>query len=183
MFTETSGTMGLTFENVNLRYDACWWKGGTGLMTVPIDVPGDLVSLGFSAQIRARSEKDLVHIVASTNGGTTWRAVADMKGPTQGRTGHFRVADWPGGTRKVLLRFEMTGNNTVGVQNFRVDADYRDPLAATTIHPFRVVHRWTEHGQAKTHTELITKLPAKYAITTRDDPEMVSVAYEMAATR
>ncbi|MGA9923259.1 MAG: hypothetical protein WBQ29_07615 [Isosphaeraceae bacterium] len=51
------------------------------------------------------------------------------------------------------------------------------------IHPFRVVHRWTEQGQAKTHTELITKLPTKYAITTRDDPEMVSVAYEMAATR
>ena len=45
----------------------------------------------------------------------------------------------------------MTGNNTVGVQNFRVNADYRDPLAAPTIHPFRVVHRWTEHGQAKTH--------------------------------
>ncbi len=35
-----------------LRNDACWWKGGTGLMTVPIDVPGDLFSLGFSAQIR-----------------------------------------------------------------------------------------------------------------------------------
>jgi hypothetical protein len=106
-----------------------------------------------------------------------------MKGPTQGRTGHFHVADWPRGTRQVLLRFEMTGNNTVGVQSFRVDSDYRDPLAATTIHPFRVVHRWTEHGQAKTHTELITKLPAKYAITTRDDPEMVSMACEMAATQ
>jgi len=180
---ETSGTMGLTFENVNLRYDACWWKGGTGLMTVPIDVPGELVSLGFSAQIRARSEKDLVHIVASTNGGTSWRAVADMKGPTQGRTGRFRVADWPRGTRQVLLRFEMTGNNTVGVQSFRVDADYRDPLAATTIHPFRVVHRWTEQGQAKPHSELITKLPVKYAIRTSGEPEMVSVAYEMAATR
>ncbi len=180
---ETSGTMGLTFENVNLRYDACWWKGGTGLMTVPIDVPGDLISLGFSAQIRARSEKDLVHIVASTDGGTTWRAVADMKGPTQGRTGHFRVTDWPRGTRQVLLRFSMTGNNTVGVQSFRVDADYRDPLAAKTIHPFHVVHRWSEQGQAKTHTELITKLPAKYAIRTSAEPDMVSVAYEMAATR
>jgi hypothetical protein len=180
---ETSDTMGLTFENVKLRYDACWWKGGTGLMTVPIDVPGDLVALGFSAQIRARSDKDLVHIVASTDAGTSWRAVADMKGPTQGRTGHFRVADWPRGTRHVLLRFAMTGNNTVGVQSFRVDADYRDPLAAKTIHPFRVVHRWTEQGAAKTYTELITKLPARYAIRTSSDPEMVSVAYEMAATR
>jgi hypothetical protein len=180
---ETSGTMGLTFENVDLRYDACWWKGGKGLMTVPIDVPGDLVSLGFSAQIRARSEQDRVRIIASTDAGKTWREVAVMNGPTQGRTGHFRVADWPKGIRKALLRFELTGNNTVGVQNFRVDADYRDPLAAKTIHPFRVVHRWTEQRQAKTHTELITKLPAKYAIRTSGDPEMVSVAYEMAATR
>jgi hypothetical protein len=152
-------------------------------MTVPIDVPGELVSLGFSAQIRARSEKDLVHIVATTDDGATWRTVADMKGPTQGRTGHFCVADWPRGMRQVLLRFEMTGNNTVGVQSFRVDADYRDPLAATTIHPFRVVHRWTEQGQAKTHTEMITKLPTKYVIRTSGAPEMVSVAYEMAASR
>ncbi len=106
-----------------------------------------------------------------------------MKGPTQGRTGHFRVANWPKGTRHVLLRFAMTGNNTAGVQSFRVDADFRDPLAAKTIRPFRVVHRWTEQGQAKTHTELITKLPTKYAIRPGGDPEMVSVAYEMAASR
>ncbi len=70
---ETSGTMGLTFENASLRNDACWWQGGTGQMTVPIDVPGDLVSFSFSAQIRARSDKDLIHIVASTDSGSTWR--------------------------------------------------------------------------------------------------------------
>ena len=28
---ETSTTMGLLFDNVNLQYDACWWKGGTGI--------------------------------------------------------------------------------------------------------------------------------------------------------
>ncbi|MGC8638760.1 MAG: hypothetical protein ACP5XB_02645 [Isosphaeraceae bacterium] len=180
---ETSSTMGLTFDNVDLRHDACWWKGGTGLMTVPVDVPGDLISLGFSAQIRARGEKDRVRIVASTDEGKTWRQVAVMNGPTQGRTGHFRVNDWPRGTRQVLLRFEMTGNNTAGVQSFRVDADYRDPLASQTIRPFRVVHRWTEAGKPKTHTETITKLPARYAIRTNDEPEMVSVTYEMEATR
>ena len=146
-------------------------------------MPGDLVSLGFSAQVRARSEKDRVRIVASTDGGKTWRTVAVMNGPTQGRTGHFRVNDWPRGTRKVLLRFELTGNNTAGVQSFRVDADYRDPLASTTFRPFRVVHRWTEQGKPKTHAETITKLPAKYAIRTNSDPEMVSVSYEMAAAR
>jgi len=180
---ETSSTMGVEFDNVDLKYDACWWKGGTGSMTVPIEMPGDLVSLGFSAQIRARGERDRVRVIASTNNGKTWRELAVMKGPTPGRTGHFRFADWPRGTRKLLLRFELTGNNTVGVQHFRVDADYRDPMAASTARPFRVVHRWSEGGRDRSHVETIARLPAKYAIPTRSDPEMVSVSYEMPASR
>jgi hypothetical protein len=180
---ETSGTMGIGFDNVDLREDACWWQGGTGMMTVPIKVPGDLVALGFSAQIRARGEKDRVRIAASTNDAKTWRQVAVMTGPTQGRTGHFRVTDWPRGTRKALLRFELTGNNTVGVQSFRVDALYRDPLASTPFRPFRVSYRWKEAGQERSHTESISRLPAKYTIQARTDPEMISVAYEMEATR
>jgi hypothetical protein len=179
---ETTVTMGVTFDNVDLKYDACWWKGGTGVMTVPVDVPGDLIALGFSAQIRARSEKDRVQVTASTDGGRTWRDVTVMAGPTQGRTEHVRVSKWPRGVRKVLLRFELTGNNTAGVQSFRVDADYRDPLAAGTIRPFRVVHRWTEGSEQRSHVETITKLPARYAIEAGPEPEMVSVTYEMAAS-
>jgi len=128
---ETSGTMGLTFENVNLRYDACWWKGGTGLMTVPIDVPGDLVSLGFSVQTRARSEKDLVHIVVSTNGGTSWRAVADMKGPTQGRTGHFRVADWPYHRLSPVDASQLHGSRSAMVPDLRPKPSCREPISRT----------------------------------------------------
>ncbi len=180
---ETSSAMGLVFDNVDLKYDACWWKGGTGSMTVPIEVPGDLVSLGFSTQIRARSERDRVRVTVSTNGGRTWREVTVMSGPTQGRTGHYRVNDWTRGTRKVLLKFDFAGNNTVGVQHFRIDADYRDPLAAKAVRPFRVVHRWMEGGKERSHTEDVTKLPAKYAIQSRSDPEMVSVSYEMPASR
>jgi hypothetical protein len=180
---ETSTTMGLTFDNVDIKYDACWWKGGTGSMTVPIEVPGDLVSVGFSAQIRARSDRDRVRITSSTNNGRTWREVTVMNGPTQGRTGHYRVSDWPRGTRKVLLRFDFAGNNTVGVQHFRVDADYRDPMAAKGARPFRVVHRWTEGGKERSHTENVTQLPARYPIQALSDPEMVSVAYEMPASR
>jgi hypothetical protein len=180
---ETSTTMGLLFDNVNLQYDACWWKGGTGMMTVPIEVPGDLVGLGFSTQFRARSEKDRIRVATSTDGGKTWRQVAMLVGPTQGRTEHLRVSKWPAGTRKALLCFEMTGNNTVGVQNFRVDADYRDPLASKTIRPFRVVHRWKEGGRDQTHVETVSRLPARYTIPAVADPEMVSVSYEMAASR
>jgi hypothetical protein len=152
-------------------------------MTVPVEVPGDLVSLGFSAQIRARGEKDRVRVSASTDGGKTWRQVAMMRGPTQGRTEHIRVTRWPPGVRKVLLRFELTGNNTIGVQSFRVDADYRDPLASKTPRPFRIVHRWREGNRERSHAETITRLPARYTIQAGAEPEMVSVSYEMATAR
>lgn len=179
---ETTATMGVRFENVELKYDACWWKGGTGTMTVPVEVPGDLVGMGFSAQVRARGEKDRVKVSASIDEGKTWRDVAAIKGPTQGRTEHHRVDRWPAGVRKVLLRFELTGNNTIGVQNFRVDADYRDPTAAATFIPFRVVHRWKEGGRERSHVETINRLPARYRIDAGPEPEMVSVGYDMAGS-
>jgi hypothetical protein len=172
---ETAEAMGVTFENLKLEHNACWWKGGTGVMTVPIDVPGDLVGLGFSAMIRARGEKDRVAAKVSHDGGKTWREVAVMAGPTQGRTHHVRVDHWPAGVRKALLRFELTGNNTIGVQSFRVDADYRDPLTAKAFRPIRVVHRWKEGSEARSRAEVITRLPTSYVIEAGDDPEMLSV--------
>ena len=54
------------------------------------DIQNAFIALGYrkagsspwrTAARLFRSEKDFVHIFASTNGGTTWRAVADMKGP------------------------------------------------------------------------------------------------------
>lgn len=180
---ETAEGMGVTFDNLDLRHNACWWKGGTGTMTVPIDVPGDLVALGFSAMIRARGERDVVRAAVSGDGGRTWREVAAMTGPTQGRTHHVRVDDWPAGVRAALLRFQLTGDNTVGVQSFRVDADHRDPLAAASPRPFRVVHRWRERGADRSHAETIARLPATYTIEAGPDPEMVSVTCEMPAGR
>jgi hypothetical protein len=122
-------------------------------------------------------------VTASTDNGRTWREVTVLKGPTQGRTEHVRVNKWAAKTRNVLLRFEMTGNNTAGVQSFRVDSDYRDPMAARTIRPFRVIHRWKESGREKTHSETIARLPAKYSVQAGSEPEMVSVSYEMGDSR
>ena len=154
-------------------------------MTVPIEVPGDLVGAAASApRSGPAATKDLRpdRSPAPTAARPGARS-AEIAGPTPGTTEHFRFDDWPAGTRKVLLRFELTGNNTVGVQSFRVDADYRDPLAAKTARPFRVVHRWKEGGRERSHAETIARLPATYTIQAGAEPEMVSVTYEMPATR
>ena len=180
---ETTGTMGVTFENLDVRDGGCWWKGGTGVMTVPVETPGDLVALRFSAQVRVRDAKDVVHATVSTDAGATWREAGTITGPTQGTTRAFKVAGWPAGIRTALLRFEMTGRNTSGMFSFRVDADHRDPLAARGARPFRVVHRWTEAGKPREHTQLVTALPARYTIEAGADPEMVSVRYEMPSSR
>ena len=86
-------------------------------------------------------------------------------GPTQGRTEHIKVAKWAGGTRKALLRFEMTGNNTVGVQNFRVDADYRAIVVKdccidrdAEVHSVLVEKFFLQRGTVVTAAELLESL-------------------------
>src|SRR5205823_12732477 len=103
--------------------------------------------------------------------------------PTPGTTRTFRIVDWPEGTRDVLLRFALGGTNTTGLFNVRIDADYRDPLAAKGFRPFRVTHRWKEGGREHAHAQVITALPSVYTIETGDDPEMVSVISEMPRAR
>lgn len=176
---ETTRSLGVVFDNLDVRDGSCWWKSGTGTMTVPIEVPGDLVALRYSLQVRARGAKDRIRTLVSRDGGRAWSEVAQISGPTPGTTRTFRFAEWSAGTRKALLRFELTGNNTVGILSFRIDADYRDPLAAPAFHPFEVVHRWTEQGRERTRRERIPRLPYSYTIEAGKEPEMVSVSYEM----
>jgi hypothetical protein len=178
---ESTRSLGVTFDNLNVQDGSCWWKGGTGTMTVPIEAPGPLTGLRFGAQVRARGEKDLVRMLASYDGGKSWSAVGRIAGPTAGTTRYFQTTAIPPGVRKALLRYELTGNNTVGLFSFRVDADYRDPLASSGVRPFRVTHRWRENGAEKRYGETIGSLPATYDITTAADPAMVSVSYEMPA--
>jgi hypothetical protein len=173
---ETTGTMGVTFDNLDVRDGACWWKNGVGMMSVPITLTGDLVTLRWSAQARARGPKDVIRMRASGDQGRTWRHLGTIQGPTPGTTRTFHAGAWPAGTREVLFQFALSGTNTIGVMSFRIDADYRDPLARNGFTPFRVVHRWNEQGQPREHVERITALPLTYTIETAADPEMVSVA-------
>lgn len=177
---ETTSSMGVTFDNLNVVDSVCWWKGGVGAMTVPIETPGPMVAASFSAQYRARGDRDVVKVRASYDGGKTWDEVAKLTGPTPGKSGYHRFTPKAGST-KALLRFEMTGNNTVGLLSFRVDATYIDPRGSKQVEPFFVTHRWKENGKAMEKRMKIEKLPLQYRIDTAAEPEMVSVTYEMPA--
>ncbi len=174
---ETSASMGVKFDNVDVKDGSCWWKGGVGTVTVPIETPGDLSALRFGAHIRARGAKDVVKMLLSFDDGKTWSDAAKISGPTAATTQYFNYSTIPAGARKALLRYELTGNNTIGVFSFRVDADYRDPLAA--FRPFNVTYRWKENGMEKSKAITVDKLPTTFGIQTDAAPEMVSVSCQM----
>jgi hypothetical protein len=175
---ETTDTMGIVFDNLDVRDGSCWWKNGVGTMSVPITLPGDLVTLRWSAQARARGPRDIIRMRASGDQGQTWRDLGTIQGPTPGTTRAFRAGEWPAGTRELLFRFELSGTNTIGLLSFRIDADYRDPLARSGFMPFQVVHRWNEEGRPREHVERLTALPMTYTIETAAQPEMISVSAE-----
>jgi hypothetical protein len=120
-----------------------------------------------------------VRVLASFDGGKSWKEAARSAGPTAGRTDVYRFTEVPPGARKALVRYELSGSDTIGILSFRLDADYRDPLAARTFRPFDVVYRWKEDGRERTSRTTVTRLPFNYTITTAAVPEMESVTYEM----
>lgn len=177
---ETTATLGVTFDNLKVNDGSCWWQGGVGTMTVPVEVPGGLVALHFSLQGRARGNKAQVRTLVSFDAGETWQEASVFKGPTPGRTDVARLPKLPAGKRKALVRYELKGNNTVGIFSFRIDADYRDPLSGPAK-AFTVTHRWREDGREKSHKEVVERLPHRYSIETVSAPEMISVDYELPA--
>jgi len=169
------------FDNLDARDGSCWWRNGVGTMTVPVETPGDLRALRVCVQARARGAKDLIRALVSFDAGKNWREAGRVAGPTPGHTAAFRFAEVPAGVRQALLRFELTGTNTVGLFSWRADADYLDPKAANTSRPFDVVYRWKEGDQEKVKEVRVTRLPFRFRIETAAEPEMVSVTCWMSA--
>ena len=84
-------------------------------------------------------------------------------------------------TGRYAVTPEWGDGHNLGIFSFRIDADYKDPLAAKAVRPFVVVYRWKEDGAEKTDRKTVDKLPFTYGINTAAVPEMVSVSYEMSA--
>src|SRR5439155_15633725 len=110
---ETTGSLGVRFENLDVQDGGCWWKSGIGSMTLPIATPGEMVALRFGAHIRARGPKDVVRMLLSFDDGRTWQEAARITGPTPATTRYFRFSEIPPGTKQALLRYELSGSNTI----------------------------------------------------------------------
>jgi hypothetical protein len=178
---ETTGSLGVTFENLKMADGSCSWKGGIGTMTVPVATPGDLAALRLSTHFCAMGKEDHIRILLSVDEGKSWKEAAVLAGPTPGRTDALRLAGLPQGVTRALVRYELSGTNTIAMYSFRIDADYRDPLATANASPFAVIYRWKEDGHLKSHRAWVTHLPFTYTIETTSEPEMESVTCEMPA--
>jgi hypothetical protein len=87
-------------------------------------------------------------------------------------------SDVPAGVRQALVRYAGTSRNITSIFNFRIDADYREPLGG--FQPVRVTYEWEEGGQPKQDVHVARKPREKYTICCAAKPVMKSIALELA---
>jgi hypothetical protein len=153
-------------------------RSGTGALTFPLATPGDLVRLRFGAHYCAYDAADGLDYRMSFDSGKTWKTAGRAAGPTRGNCTYVVFSDVPAGVRQALVRYAGTRRNTTGIFNFRIDADYREPLGG--FRPVRVTYKWEEDGQTKQDVHVARKPREKYAIHCAAKPVMKSIVLELA---
>ena len=162
------------FEPKRLMID----KTGKGVLTFPVTTPGDMVRLRFGAHYFAYAARDGLDYQVSFDAGKTWNTAGRAPGPTRGHCEYVVFADVPAGTRQALVRYTGTGPTGTGIFNFRIDADYREPMGG--FRPVRVTYAWEEDGQAKRHVHVARKPRETYTIRCTSRPLMKSIVLELA---
>jgi hypothetical protein len=152
--------------------------GGKGSIAFPVATPGDMVGLRFGAHYRARDARDGIDYQVSFDSGKSWKTVDRAAGPTAGDCKYVTFDQVPTGTREALVRFAATSRNATGIFNFRIDADYAEPLGG--FRPVRVKYGWEEGGTAKEHVHVARKPAETYSIRCDGKPVMKSIVLELA---
>jgi hypothetical protein len=114
----------------------------------------------------------------SFDSGKTWTTAGRAAGPTRGNCTYVVFSDVPASVRQALVRYTGTRRNTTGIFNFRIDADYREPLGG--YRPVRVTYRWEEDGQPKKDVHVARKPRERYTIRCVAKPAMKSIVLELA---
>jgi len=156
------------------------WVGGSGKgeVSFPVATPGEMVRLRFGTMYRARDAKDGIDYLVSFDGGKSWKTAGRAAGPVQGNCVYVTFADVPAGTKEALVRFAATSRNATGIQNFRIDADYKEPQGG--FRPVKVTYLWEEDGKPKQDVHVAKKPDETYTITCAAKPVMKSIVLELA---
>src|SRR5947209_8418525 len=147
-------------------------------ISFPITTPGDLARLRFGAHYCAYGAEDSLDYQVSFDRGASWKTVEHAAGPTRGNCRYVVYADVPAGAREALVRFAGTCRNTMGILNFRIDADYREPFGG--FRPVKITYAWEEDGQAKQDVHVARTPEEAYMIRCPAKPMMKSIALELA---
>ena len=150
---------------------------GKGDATFKVSTPGDIARIRFGAHYRARDAKDGFDLQVSFDGGKSFKNVGRLAGPFRGNCTYVTVGDVPAGAREALVRYSGRQSNTTCVFDFRIDADYREPVGG--FRPVRITYLWTEDGVEKTDVHVANSPDERYTIACAGTPVMKAIALEL----
>ncbi|MBA3708825.1 MAG: hypothetical protein H0W83_08420 [Planctomycetes bacterium] len=158
--------------------DALWIEGRQAQLTIPVETPGDITRLRMGCHYRARGQGDGWDYQVSFDHGATFTSIGSAHGQVAGNCAYSESTAIPPGARSALVRFSGTQNNTCGIFDLRIDADYREPRGG--FRPVAITYRWTEDGAAKEDVHIARSPSESYTITCAARPIMSSITLEPA---
>jgi len=167
----------LSYQGVLYNKDS-----GEGYIVYRLDAPGDITRLTYGGRFYNRTPKSHIDMLHSFDGGKTWTTswtLTDTQPPWD--TIHYETIDAPKGVKSVLVKYLVScpqegGSDKCSIYAVRMEADY---LPADATHkPIEVTFNWSEVQKdrslvERSHTEVVTKVPHKYAINVGGDDHPV----------
>jgi hypothetical protein len=158
-----------------------------------MDAPRDMTRVNYGGRFYNRAPKSHIDMLHSFDGGKTWAksySLTDTNQPWD--VIHYETINQvPPGTRSVLFKYLLNssaaGSAACSIFAVRMEANHKtaDPTRA----PVEVTFTWNEVQKdrslvERSHTELVSKLPAKYTINVggEDHPVMKSLQLNLKGT-
>jgi hypothetical protein len=170
-------------------------NAGDGYVTYRMDAPSDITRVTFGGRFYNRAPNSHCDLLYSLDDGKNWTlawSLADTQQPWD--VIHYEKIAVPAGHRSVLLKYLIhcvspadTGFGA-SIYAARMEANYAPGNAE--FKPIEVTYSWRERQKdystvARSHTQLVEKLPFKYTIDVGgvDHPVMDSLAINIKGAR
>jgi len=167
--------------------------GADAWLVYRIDAPADISRLTYGGRFYNRAPRSHIDLLHSCDGGKTWHktwTLTETKPPWD--VIHYESTPIPVGTRSVLVKYAMNTTDAspagCSIYALRIEANYAP--VDTTFKPLEATFKWSERQKdrslvQRSHTQLVEKLPCKYAINVggEDQPVMDSLAVNLKGAR